>query len=127
MKSTKRILSLVAALALMFTLAACGGGDEYADSPFTGEWTSVDAIVGGQTLTDMGMSLEDMGMEMVVDLKADGTAVVSAMGEELTGEWSVDGDVAELTDDTGEVIEMEMVDGALHIDTGADAILVMEK
>ncbi|MGM0435958.1 MAG: glycine betaine ABC transporter substrate-binding protein [Bacillota bacterium] len=82
----KKVLSLVAVLTLVFSLAACGGGDdgEFAENP---EIVGIESGAGIMSATDTAIETYDLEMEL---LTSSGPAMVSALGDAIENEeWIV--------------------------------------
>lgn len=84
----KKLISLVLAALLVFS------GVAFAAEDLSGTWYVTGMTMEGQTI-DPSM----LGIEMIFALNADGTAALSAMGEESTGTWTADGDTVTLSID----------------------------
>lgn len=76
----KKLISLILVALLAFS------GIAFAEEDLSGIWYVTGMIMEGQTI-DPSM----LGMEMIFDLKEDGTAALSAMDQESTGTWTVSG------------------------------------
>lgn len=77
----KKIVVVIAILAMCFTFVACGGGEK--DS-YAGTWKAVSADLGG-----MEMTIEDLfGGELTFELKDGGECIINMVGEEDTGTWT---------------------------------------
>ena len=82
----KKLLALVATLTLVFSLAACGGGDdgEFAENP---EIVGIESGAGIMAATNT--AIEEYGLEMEL-LTSSGPAMVSALGDAIENEeWIV--------------------------------------
>lgn len=75
-------LALVIALSLAFT--GCSGAQKDASAYFQGSWKMTN--VAGATEDDIA-AMEAFGMNVVLDLNEDKTAVLDVMGEEISGTW----------------------------------------
>ena len=82
----KKLLALVATLTLVFSLAACGGGDdgEFAENP---EIVGIESGAGIMAATNT--AIEEYGLEMEL-LTSSGPAMVAALGDAIENEeWIV--------------------------------------
>ncbi len=80
----KKVASIILALLMLVSLAACGSSDVSSDDPNVGMWTAVSASMLGITtdideVFDQGASLE---------LKANGKYVLTLDGENGNGKWT---------------------------------------
>ena len=74
----KRVLIVLAVVMLMFSMAACKGGN--GESDVIGKWELTKMSEEGMEVDKE--TLKSMGMTMTVELKEGGKAVVSVSGEE---------------------------------------------
>lgn len=72
-----------------------------------------------------------LGMEMSITLNADGSATMTALGEDAdVGHWTISGSTVTVTDSTGDSMVAELVDGELVIaeeSIGGSMVLGREK
>lgn len=81
----KKVLALLMVFALLFTVAACGGGES---DPNLGKYAGVSCEMMGITM-DM---TEVYPGENYLELKSGGNAVVMLDGDKITGKWTLDGE-----------------------------------
>lgn len=106
----KKLLSLLLALAMMLGCVAFAESVDY-----TGTWVLTGVEIPG---VSMGPSMLAMsGMEITMTLNADGTAVLTAAGEEEVGNWTATETGVSLTDASG------VTDALVY----QDEMLVMEQ
>ena len=82
----KKVLSLVAVLTLVFSLAACGGGDdgEFSENP---EIVGIGSGAGIMAATDTAIETYDLEMDL---LTSSGPAMVAALGDAIENEeWII--------------------------------------
>ena len=82
----KKIIALLLALAMLLSLAACGGSAE--DDPNAGKYIGVSAAVGGFSLP---MSDVYEG-ETWLELKSGGRGTIMLGGDDFSIKWSVVGE-----------------------------------
>lgn len=82
----KKLVSLLLVLALALGCAAASADD------VTGTWYATSVSSGGITVDP-----SSIGMEMTLTLEADGTASMAAMGESMSGTWTMDGSTVTVT------------------------------
>ena len=88
----KRILALLLTLAMLLSLAACGGGEE---DPNAGKYIGVSAAVGG-----FAMAMSDVYPgETQIELKSNGKGNIVLGGDSFPMKWALEGDVFTLTID----------------------------
>lgn len=85
----KKLLSLILALCMACMLVPALAAD-----PVEGDWYAKTITMGEQSL-----NVAEMGMTMLMNLAADGTATMTVGGEPQVGSWKVDGDKYILTFD----------------------------
>lgn len=89
---------------MKYTYSRAAGAVDYA-----GMWTLTGAEMAG---TPIDLSL--IGLEMTMDLRADGTCTLTTMGEAEEGVWTADASGAVVTDSYGDAQILVMVDGKLE-------------
>ncbi|MGN8968836.1 hypothetical protein [Intestinimonas sp. HCP28S3_D6] len=103
MKKTSKLLSLLLALTLVLSLAACGGGSGSETTDLTGTTWVLSGGSQGDTTVDKE-TLEGMfGGEMTYAFEADGKVTLSLAGVSVEGTWSQDGNsvTVDIQGDTG--------------------------
>ena len=86
----KKILALLLTLAMLFSMAACGGGE---GDPNAGKYIGVTAAVGG-----FSMSMSDIYEgETWIELQSGGKGTIMLDGDDFKIKWSVEGDEFTLT------------------------------
>ena len=103
MKKTSKLLSLLLALTLVLSLAACGGGSGSETNDLTGTTWVLSGGSQGDTTVDKE-TLEDMfDGEMTYAFEADGKVTLSLAGVSVEGTWSQDGNsvTVDIQGDTG--------------------------
>ena len=120
----KKTLALVLALILICgCFAACGGGID-ADNPVIGTWTLTRAKAMGMEFT-----ASDLGIDMQLILKANGSATLINEGETIDGaKWSFDNNTVSLKADGQHLYDL-VYDGTIltltEPESGSD--LIFEK
>lgn len=115
----KKILGGIAALAILFVVASCGGVSE---DELIGKWSadpsSVDIKLGDGVPSEYKSMVKSYQADMksegaeeikaaTIEFKEGGTLVVSAEGQEQKGTWSLDGDDLTLgMEEGGQKLEM---------------------
>ena len=85
----KKILALLLALAMLFSMAACGGEED----PNAGKYIGVSAAVGG-----FSMPMSDIYEgETWIELKSGGKGTIMLDGDDFKIKWSLEGDEFTLT------------------------------
>ncbi|MCQ2559437.1 MAG: lipocalin family protein [Clostridia bacterium] len=105
----KKIIALAAMISLILGLAACGNSDS---SSLAGEWKLASIIQEGE-ITMYASDLSAFGVEMVLNLKEDGSGTMTITGQddqELT--WKASGNKVTLTAD-GDAIDFTYKDNLL--------------
>lgn len=103
----KRILCVVAVVAMVFALVSCGGSD----SKYVGKWKLTKANYAG-----IEMSADQLGMKAVLDVKGNGKLTFEFEGEKGEGTWEEkDGKLIINDEKTGE-ITAEMKDKAIVLE-----------
>ncbi|MDL2235953.1 hypothetical protein LJC07_07420 [Christensenellaceae bacterium OttesenSCG-928-L17] len=88
----KKGISILLALMLVFSLAACGGGGK-SDDPNVGKWNAVSASMLG---LDMGIAdLFEGGVTL--ELKSNGKFTLDVDGEKGSGKWEYNGTGIQMT------------------------------
>ena len=98
----KKLVSVLLAVAML--LCCCGALAE----DYVGLWT-LDTIESGELV----LPASTLGMTFTIDLVADGTANLDAMGEKEVGTWTAIAGGINLTDASGTNMDMLLVDGKL--------------
>lgn len=106
------VCTVVFACACACAAVGCSGGGGSADMDYTGHWVC-SAVDDGTGRTEIASISEISGMTgedfMTVDLNADGTAVITAFGTDITSEanvtWATSSSGVTLTAN-GEAIDM---------------------
>lgn len=97
----KKILAILLCLAMLLSLAACGG--EQKDDPTLGKYIGIQGEMSGIVLT-----MEELYPgETYLELKSGGKAVLMLDGDKINGKWSLDGETFLL------VVEREECPGTL--------------
>ena len=94
MKKTSKLLSLLLALSLVLSLAACGGGSDTTDLTGT-TWVLSGGSQGGVTV-DKETLESTFGGEMTYTFEADGKVTLSLAGVTVEGTWTQDGNTVNL-------------------------------
>lgn len=105
----KKIIALLLALALLLSLAACGG--ETADDPNAGKYQGTTAKAMGMT---MDMSEVYPG-ETWLELKSGGKGTIMLDGDSFSMKWKLEGDTFTLT-----------IDGEDSVGTLANGVIVVD-
>ena len=93
-KATMKVLTLLMALVLTFSLAACGGSSDSTD--LTGTTWALSGGSQGSTKVDKATLESLLGGEMVYSFAEDGKVTLSLSGAEVEGTWSQDGNEVSL-------------------------------
>ena len=89
----KKIIALLLALAMLLSLAACGGSAE--EDPNAGKYIGVSAAVGG-----FAMAMSDVYPgETWIELKSGGKGDIMLDGDNFPMKWALEGEVFTLTID----------------------------
>ena len=126
-KSIKLISLAMAAMMLVFALAACGssgGGSAAADDPNLGLYklSSVMGFSLEEYAQMMEVSEEEAADSMTLELKADGKADMTVDGEAQSLDWSITDGTLTLTDGQ-ETLEGTVEDGVITLDIeGAEIV-----
>lgn len=110
----KKIITIVMTLAILLCAVALAESTDY-----LGTWYLNEMIVGGVSLAPASM-----GMDITMEIKEDGTAVLISPDEELgeqAAAWALDGDTLTVTVD-GEDMTLTLQDGALIGEQGGMGI-----
>lgn len=102
-KTTSKLLSLLLALTLVLSLAACGGGGSSETTDLTGTTWALSGGSQGDTEVDKATLEGLLGGEMTYSFEADGKLVMALNGVEVEGTWSQDGSTVtvDVQGDTG--------------------------
>ncbi|MCL2046665.1 MAG: hypothetical protein FWG88_09825 [Oscillospiraceae bacterium] len=108
----KRATSILLAIILMFSLAACNGngsngGNDVVNDPNVGKWIAYSVDIMGVEYSPE----EVFDAEATVELKADGTFVIVLADEVFDGNWSMSGN--QITVDDGVDVSYGTIDGNL--------------
>lgn len=103
----KKLLSALLALAMLLT-ALCGAMAEEVD--VTGEWILSRVRVQGAEADPSAL-----GMEITMNLNADGSATVNALGSEESGKWYIE-DGKCIVDDGASPLALTLIEGRLESD-----------
>lgn len=109
--STRAALAIIAVIALLLGLGACGGGSS---SDLVGVW-EVETMDAGDSGSLSGDEIPD-ALKVTVTMNSDGSASLAAGGESQTGTWTSSGSTVTLTadGDSGEQsMELTLADGKL--------------
>lgn len=98
------ILLLLLALSLCLCFSAAAESIEF----YAGTWILTSMESGGNAVDPTSL-----GIEMLMTLNADGTCVMSALGQEEAGTWSVTEDGITTTDSSGSADAFTLVNGQL--------------
>ena len=105
-KTTVLALTIVLALACMCTGAQATEADDVA-----GFWYLNSMMVEGTSI-----NTASFGLEMTLEINADGTVVMTMNGENMTGAWTLENGVLTIIDDSDEPMGFTVGDGALISD-----------
>lgn len=104
----KKIIAILLAIAMLLSLAACGGGEP---DPNAGKYQGISAKALGMT---MDMSEVYPG-ETWVELKSGGKGTVMLDGDEFPMKWTLDGEAITITIDGVDSVG-SLADGVLTVD-----------
>lgn len=79
----KKKLSFLLLLCMVFVLVGCSSKN----SAYVGKWTGSHCIYNNNTIT-----FEQVGVDMDMEIKDDGSIIVTTAGQSGSGTWSVSGD-----------------------------------
>ena len=113
----KKIMVLLLALAILLSLAACGGGG--AEDPYAGEYKGVSVSMMGVDL-DMG---EVYPGENKLVLKSGGKAELILEGDKINGKWTLEGETFNLVVD-GEDCPGTLQNGVVVFDFAGSGIML---
>jgi len=136
----KKVIGGIAALAILFVVASCGGASE---SDLVGKWSvdpaSVNIELGDGVPAEMKAMVESAEKEMksegakeveatTIEFKEGGKLVISAEGDEQEGTWSLDGDNLTLGMEEGGqkldiTVEVEMSGDSMTATLTAESIM----
>ena len=104
----KKLLAILLTLAMLFSLSACGGGEE---DPNAGKYL-------GTTAKAMGMTMEMSEVypgETWVELKSGGKGTIMLDGDDFPMKWALEGEAITIT-----------IDGVESIGTLADGVITVD-
>lgn len=142
MKKSKIIAAVVCALALCVALVGCssgnsGDGGNDAAANFQGDWILSGGVSDGEELDAEAIdAMQQMGLYVYLQLKEDGSAVMSLFGTDMDGSWevkdaatvalSLEGDTADATLQDDELVltvqgdSLKFKKGAIPVEAQAE-------
>ena len=94
----KRLISIIIVIAMLFSLAACGGKSNDTEDPNVGNWIPVSATMNGEKIEDEVLVEEGMSLF----LKADGYYTFIWDGDTEIGKWTLKNDTFTLVREDGD-------------------------
>ena len=131
----KKLLSLLLALAMVFTLAACGGKSdskkkdkEEEEDGIAGKYMLVSVEVDGEEMDEEDM-LDEYGEGSYIEIDEDGTAVMKIDGEKMDMEWEDDEIWPEDDEDEKFALDINEKKGivTITIEENAEITMIFEK
>ncbi len=119
----KKLLTLILAICMLFSLCACGGGDDKSDS--------AKSVAGRYEIYSMQFQDTVLNKDELADREIDGTTDAVIFNEDGTGTWILGGDEIAITYDEKTLIDpssdwnepynYEVKDGILKISVSEGA------
>lgn len=131
----KRIITtLLLTFALVLSLSACAGSGSSAEEAqgreaFSGTWELSRADSGERTIESQNLEqMRQMGLEVFIELDADGTATLNLFESETTGTWTPK-NATEATIElaAGERVPMTITDGVLSLEENGQTLEFTKK
>ena len=96
----KKLMAIVLVLVMALSICACGSKSNDAGKYIFSSMESEGQVYNAEDLSALGLD----GGSMYIELRTDGTAVISLLGETMEGTWkpgsiTIDGDTEEYTID----------------------------
>lgn len=114
-KTVSKLFAAAMVFALAFAMVACSGSK---NSQYVGNWKATSASASG-----ISVDLATLGLEMSMDLKADGTVSVTAAGQSGSGTWEETETGIKISSD-GESLEAKYVDGKLEMNEPSSGVIM---
>ncbi len=124
-KQTRVFTALLATLALAFGLAGCGGGSNVDTAAFEGEWTLIGFGDDGEIDADKFALAATLGVNVTLDLKSDGSAVLDMAGDIEEGTWKAVSDSKGSFEADGTAADILLQDGKLILTDGDENLVFM--
>ena len=115
----KGIIALLACVfALSLSLVGCGGGGGGdAKAAWTGTWDLVEMEQDGEvTGSDDLEMLKSLGLDVYLELNADGTGALVLFGESMDGSWDAKSATEASFEIEGQKVDMKIADGKLTME-----------
>lgn len=113
----KGIIALLAcAFALSLSLIGCGGGGD-PKAAWVGTWDLVEMEQGGEVTgsEDLEM-LKSLGLDVYLELKADGTGALVLFGESMDGKWTAKSATEASFEIEGQAVDMKIANDKLTME-----------
>ncbi len=113
----KGIIALLAcAFALSLSLIGCGGGGD-PKAAWVGTWDLVEMEQGGEVTgsEDLEM-LKSLGLDVYLELKADGTGALVLFGESMDGKWTAKSATEASFEIEGQAVDMKIANNKLTME-----------
>lgn len=114
----KKLFAILLTMAMLFSMAACGGGGD-SDDPNAGEYLGVSVSMMGY---DFPIEEIYEGENKLV-LKGNGKATLTLDGDKVSGSWKLNGETFEMTLE-GEKCPGTLKDGVVVFDLASSGILI---
>ena len=118
------LAALCLAFALCFTLVGCGGGVD--KSLYTGEWTLESGSDGNLTKENLD-KMKQLGMEVTLTLKDDGTGSLNLFGEAMDVTWEATSNTEGKLTLQGESAALKLENGKLTMSDSTNASMTFAK
>lgn len=121
----KIIATIACAFALCLALVGCGstGASDDGAAAFEGDWVLSGGTYQGDELDQTSIdAMQTMGMNVYVQLNADGSMVINMFTAEMEGTWKATSATTADVTLQGDTEEVKIVDGELVMEANGDSL-----